>query len=355
MVAPILVAIALTISRREKHDQFALSRETSLELPVRQIARSNPPRARHVQGTRCRRASAESCRGIARFLGNNTDERRSSSRDAREGRDARGRAVRRAPGSGRPAAVMSAGSRKTTIRNNLLVVLRVLDPGPSSRSRARGASLEQNLKIGLVGRNSRFGLGHQNRDIAVKLNIDRWLVPLAGPGDLPPIGLRCRTDVISRDLSDAELEAWLDGLDVVLFVESPSFPALPEVAREMDVRVVCVPNWEWLHPGLPWLDDIDLMLCPTRHTARLLTEWKTRFRFSWRVETLPWPVDTDHFRFRRRFRLPAICLRKRLGRISCDADRRIICRISAKALKCCSRRQGMRRSYRSLSMLTLVT
>jgi glycosyltransferase involved in cell wall biosynthesis len=157
------------------------------------------------------------------------------------------------------------------------------------------------LKIGLVGRHSQFGLGHQNRDIAVNLVVDRWLVPLAEPGDSPPLGLTCRTDLISRDMSDLELEAWLDGLDIVLFVESPYFPTLTDVARQMGVRAVCVPNWEWLHPGLEWLDGVDLMLCPTRHTARLLTEWKERYRFSWAVETLPWPVDTDHFRFRRRY------------------------------------------------------
>jgi glycosyltransferase involved in cell wall biosynthesis len=160
---------------------------------------------------------------------------------------------------------------------------------------------ERKLKIGLVGRHSRFGLGHQNRDIAANLDIDRWLVPLAGPGDSPPSGLRCRIDVISRELDDSELEAWLDGLDIVLFVESPCFPTLPEVARQMGVGVVCVPNWEWLYPGLEWLDSVDLMLCPTRHTARVLAGWKERFRFPWTVETLPWPVDTDHFRFRRRF------------------------------------------------------
>jgi glycosyltransferase involved in cell wall biosynthesis len=169
------------------------------------------------------------------------------------------------------------------------------------RSDVPGAEPLRKLRIGLVGPHSRFGLGHQNRDLAVNLDIDRWLVPLGGPGDSPPVGLRCRTDVISRDLSDLELEAWLDGLDVVLFVESPFFPALTDVARQMGVCVVCVPNWEWLHPGLEWLDGVDVMLCPTRHTARLLTEWKGHFRFSWTVETMAWPVDTNHFRFRRRF------------------------------------------------------
>jgi glycosyltransferase involved in cell wall biosynthesis len=66
------------------------------------------------------------------------------------------------------------------------------------------------------------------------------------------------------------------------------------------VRVVCVPNWEFLHPGLEWLEEVDLMLCPARCTAELLEQWKSRFGFRWQVACLPWPVDTDRFRFRRR-------------------------------------------------------
>lgn len=186
----------------------------------------------------------------------------------------------------------------------------IADPDPaipvdSERRGARSASRvtghSRKLRIGLVGRNSLFGLGHQNRDIAVQLNIDRWLVPLFGGRDSAPRGLHCRTDIVSRDLSASELEAWLHDLDVVLFVETPCFAALPEIAHMLGVRVVCVPNWEWLHAGLEWLDHVDLMLCPTRHTARLLAEWKTRFRFSWDVACIPWPVDFERFQFRRRY------------------------------------------------------
>jgi glycosyltransferase involved in cell wall biosynthesis len=87
----------------------------------------------------------------------------------------------------------------------------------------------------------------------------------------------------------------LDGLDVILFIQSPVLSDLPRVARQCGVRVVCVPNWEWLHPGLVWLEHVDGMLCPTRHTADLLTSWKERFRFRWRIDCVPWPVDTERF------------------------------------------------------------
>ena len=183
-------------------------------------------------------------------------------------------------------------------------VVGLLDAVPSRECRGppprRCFEQEHKSRVGLVGRHSPYGLGHVNRDLAVQLDIDRWLVPVAASRDTPPRGLRCRTDVVSSQLSPLELHAWLDGLDVVLFVERPWFTALPEIARRVGVRVVCVPMWEWLHPGLDWLEHVDLMLCPTRHAARFLAEWKERFRFCWEIETLTWPIDTDQFAFRRR-------------------------------------------------------
>ena len=96
------------------------------------------------------------------------------------------------------------------------------------------------------------------------------------------------------------MEAWLDGLDVVLFVERPVFLNAPALARRLGILVVCVPNWEWLHPGIEWLQDVDLMVCPTQHTSDMLSNWKSRFDFKWDLTCVPWPVDTNRFQFRLR-------------------------------------------------------
>ena len=168
----------------------------------------------------------------------------------------------------------------------------------------RYAELEEEqpaIRIGLVGRNSKFGLGHQNRDIADHLNVDRWLVPhFSDCGDLEPRGMKCRIDLVSTEPSLSELVEWLSGIDVVIFVESPIVRELTSRARQMGVGVVCVPNWEWLHAGMEWLEDVDLMLCPTRYTGQLLSDWKTKFQFTWAVEVVPWPIDTGSFDFRQR-------------------------------------------------------
>jgi hypothetical protein len=155
-------------------------------------------------------------------------------------------------------------------------------------------------RLGLAGCATRTGLGYLNRDVARHLGVDRWLI--TGPDTSTAGELACRIDAIDHELSPIELEAWLDGLDIVLFAESPQPPGLTAVARRLGVRIACIPQWEWLHPGLEWLDDVDLMLCPTRHTAARLADWKRRFGFGWAVACVPWPVDVDRFRYRHRLR-----------------------------------------------------
>ena len=152
-------------------------------------------------------------------------------------------------------------------------------------------------RIGLVGPQTGFGLAHLNRDVAAHLGIDRWLV--VGPGS-PASDTSCRTDVVSHQMGPVELETWLEGLDVVLFAERPFLSDLTGAARRMGVLVACVPMLEWLHPGMEWLVEVDLMICPTRHAARVLTDWKQRYGFAWAVECVPWPINVDRFRFRQR-------------------------------------------------------
>jgi len=171
---------------------------------------------------------------------------------------------------------------------------------PRRRERYSRERAAETLRLGLVGCATRTGIGYLNRDVARHLGVDRWLV--TGPDTSAPAGLACRIDAINRELSPIELEAWLDGLDIVLFTESPQMTGLTAVARRLGVRIACIPQWEWLHPGLAWLDDVDLMLCPTRHTRTRLDDWTRRFGFRWAVTCVPWPIDLDRFRYRQRLR-----------------------------------------------------
>lgn len=159
-------------------------------------------------------------------------------------------------------------------------------------------------RIGLVGWNNLKGLGYQNRDLARWLPVQRWLVPanaFASVKVVPAEQGTARIDyLLDTDRPRRTVRRWLQGLDVLLFVETLLIDGLTAQARAIGIRIVCVPNWEWLHPGLEWLRDVDRMLCPTVFTQQLMEDWKRRFGFQWNVRYCPWPIDPAAFPFRLR-------------------------------------------------------
>jgi glycosyltransferase involved in cell wall biosynthesis len=158
-------------------------------------------------------------------------------------------------------------------------------------------------KVGLVGWNVVNGVGYQNCDIAEHLRPDRWLIPAHPRLETGrPANLHCAVDLVPLDLERRRLRSWLKGLDWVLFVERPCLARFAQIAREQKVGVACVPNWEWLNPKFDWLNYVDLMICPTRHTFAHMSGWKARYGFGWEIIHVPWPVDTRRFRFRERTR-----------------------------------------------------
>jgi hypothetical protein len=160
-------------------------------------------------------------------------------------------------------------------------------------------------RVGLVGCNAPTGLGYQNRDIAAHLPVARWLAPRhPGLARLPPPAMPGAYQAPwLPTVSRRAHRGWLDGLDWLLFVERPDYsPGVAQAARSMGLSIACVPNWEWLAPDLGWLPYVDLMVCPTAATERLLRRWRRDLGFAWDVAYVPWPIDPGRFRFRRRER-----------------------------------------------------
>jgi glycosyltransferase involved in cell wall biosynthesis len=158
-------------------------------------------------------------------------------------------------------------------------------------------------KVGLVGWNTRTGLGYQNRDIAIHLPAARWLAP--PHPRYPRLARPCMHGEYwapRTTPSSPQLRSWLRGLDWVLFVELPYLPGIAQLARSMGINVACVPNWEWLTVDTTWLPFVDLMICPTKHTYRMLCQWRRDLGFAWDVVYVPWPIDPERFRYRRRQR-----------------------------------------------------
>jgi glycosyltransferase involved in cell wall biosynthesis len=158
-------------------------------------------------------------------------------------------------------------------------------------------------KVGLVGRRGATGLGYTNLDFARHFEIDRWLIPLKAneaPGTAPEGPYR--VDQVPLDAGPAVIERCLSGLDWVFFIERPHFAGLAAIARGMGIFIAAVPNWEWLGNHMHWLRAADLLICPTLHTYRYVTDWRLRHGYGWDVAHVPWPLDTDRFRFQERTR-----------------------------------------------------
>jgi glycosyltransferase involved in cell wall biosynthesis len=161
-------------------------------------------------------------------------------------------------------------------------------------------------RIGLIGWNSDTGLGTLNRDLCRHLNVDRWIImpcPYAETREAPQ-GQRC--EFVSRSCSRDEIIRQFNGLDWLLFAERPFLPNMIEIAREVGLRIACVPMWEWLNPSASWIAYVDLMICPTHRTFVQLEDWKKRFGFSYDLIEIPWPVSLDRFQFRSRKQLKRV-------------------------------------------------
>ncbi|HET7293717.1 MAG TPA: glycosyltransferase [Vicinamibacteria bacterium] len=147
----------------------------------------------------------------------------------------------------------------------------------------------------VVGPKDDTGLGRQAESIRAVLGIGGQLAPpserlldrpLAGPGDrrLDP---RCPRD---------EVRELLRGLQGVLVLERPNWHReLLPLSRELGVRTVCAPNWEWFAARDPLWRHCELFVCCSRFALGVVR------RCGWRnaVGVGPWPLPLGRFPARR--------------------------------------------------------
>lgn len=156
------------------------------------------------------------------------------------------------------------------------------------------------MNLGIVGWDVASGLGYYNQDLARHLGASKWLVPdhpiYPNVGN-PPLPI-CQRTSLTPDRKT--LLQFLDGLDWLLFVETPYIDQLPELARRKGVKIAAIPMVENYNPRYDWVARVDLMLPPTRYCACILEKAKREFGFQWRLERVPGAVDTARFAFRQR-------------------------------------------------------
>jgi len=150
-----------------------------------------------------------------------------------------------------------------------------------------------NERIGLIGYHCASGLGEKNRQMATYLDIDTWLIK--PHKHYPTLPLHEDVDsIICPTGRSIKLEGFLKAVDTVLFDETPYYPNITHRIKEANKRIVCIACMEWMPiEGTPWLKDVDLFICPTRHCYDLYRKELPCIYF-------PWPVDTQRFQFRER-------------------------------------------------------
>jgi glycosyltransferase involved in cell wall biosynthesis len=146
----------------------------------------------------------------------------------------------------------------------------------------------------VVAHNDDTGFGRQASDLKTTLGIKRHLViPSERLGDKP---LQNEYEVFLRpDDSDDNLRRILSGVRGVIFFERPGWHrSLLPICRELGVKSVCCPNWEWFNGNDPLWKLCDLFVCTSRFARRIVCS----YGFTNIVSIGPWPLDVSKFPMR---------------------------------------------------------
>jgi glycosyltransferase involved in cell wall biosynthesis len=143
----------------------------------------------------------------------------------------------------------------------------------------------------VVAHNDDTGFGRQANDLKTTLGIKRHLViPSERLFDKP---LQNEYEAfLTPDTSDDDLRGILKDVRGVIFFERPGWHrSLLPICRELGVKSICCPNWEWFNGNDPLWKLCDLFVCTSRFTSRIVS----RYGFSNIFPIGPWPLDVSTF------------------------------------------------------------
>lgn len=146
-------------------------------------------------------------------------------------------------------------------------------------------------KIGLIARCDNGGLGIMSHDFYRNLPIEKALVVLSQYENFPS---RFKDEYVCERGAPmlSEIDDFLEGLDVVLAIETPYNWTIFSRAKEKGVKTVLIPMYEWTKPELPEMPD--LLLCPSEYDLEMLQDLKVEK--TW----LPVPIDRKQYPFQTR-------------------------------------------------------
>ena len=146
----------------------------------------------------------------------------------------------------------------------------------------------------VIAHNDDTGFGRQASDLKTTLGIKRhFVIPSERLFDKP---LQNENEVfLPPDASDDNLRKILKGVRGVIFFERADWHrSLLPICRELGVKSVCCPNWEWFKGNDPLWKLCDLFVCTSRFTSKIVSS----YGFTNIVPIGPWPLDVSTFPIR---------------------------------------------------------
>ncbi len=142
------------------------------------------------------------------------------------------------------------------------------------------------MRIGILGRMDNKGLGNMTWEFCNHIKPVKIMLienKFTNHSERFPGGIIINT----KRPSDIQLEEFLEGLDIVITIETPYNKDLFLIAKRMGVKSVMIPMFEFLNPK--WLKP-DLYLCPSKLDYDVAQGNKIH---------LPWPVNNKVLKRRR--------------------------------------------------------
>ncbi len=153
------------------------------------------------------------------------------------------------------------------------------------------------MRIGVIGYQSRTGIGVMINDFAEKLGaVAQLVIPHDTAEDLAPSNDRrmvhSNTWCPPRDV----IAAFAGLVDVAITVESDWGGKVFPILHDKGVKVVLLPMFEWWNPSLPMNRYVDLFICTTMQCYKGI-ELKNKV-------FIPCPIDTHKIKYRQRIGKP---------------------------------------------------
>lgn len=143
-------------------------------------------------------------------------------------------------------------------------------------------------KWAVVGFKDDTGLGRMSRDIQKVLGVTKHLV---SPSERMPTSeiQSPREFLMGPGLNQETLRKQMDGLEGIICLERLHWnELLLPTAKQLGLKVVCVPMWEWFRGTDPEWRDADLFLCPNRKSEEVLHSYGFK-----NTVQMAWPLNLD--------------------------------------------------------------